>query len=137
MAVPAPSRTAPRTRQLVDETADDLRRQIDSLVPALVISYTFLIESGDPYSQLIHVADEVNADGVVVGGSIQAGHRFAGSIAIHLVKTGRKRANDQGLVHTCGFIDAVMTVAKDLAQASPKLMLLILFGGALYERWRG
>lgn len=80
---------AATARQLVDEVADDLRRQIDSLAPALGISYTFRVESGDPYGQLVHVADEVNADGVVVGASMQAGHRFAGSIAIRLVKSGR------------------------------------------------
>jgi nucleotide-binding universal stress UspA family protein len=84
----APSAAA-AARQLVDEIADDLRRQIDSVAPALGISYTFRVESGDPYSQLVHIADEVSADGVVVGASMQAGHRFAGSIAIRLVKTGR------------------------------------------------
>jgi nucleotide-binding universal stress UspA family protein len=84
----APSGAA-AARQLVDEIAEDLRRQIDSVAPTLGISYTFRVESGDPYSRLVHVADEVTADGVVVGASMQAGHRFAGSIAIRLVKTGR------------------------------------------------
>ena len=80
---------AAAARQLADEIADDLRRQVDELAPALGISYTFRVETGDTYSQLVHVADEVSADGVVVGASMQAGHRFAGSIAIRLVKAGR------------------------------------------------
>jgi nucleotide-binding universal stress UspA family protein len=76
-------------RQLADEIASDLRRQVDEQAPALGISYTFRVETGDAYSQLVHVADEVSADGVVVGASMQAGHRLAGSIAIRLVKAGR------------------------------------------------
>jgi nucleotide-binding universal stress UspA family protein len=76
-------------RQVAEDIADDLRRQVEELAPALGISYTFRVETGDPFTQLVHVADEVSADGVVVGSSMQAGHRFAGSIAIRLVKAGR------------------------------------------------
>jgi nucleotide-binding universal stress UspA family protein len=80
---------AAAARQLTDEIAEDLRRQIEQLAPTLGISYTFRVEVGDPYGVLVRVADEVSADGVVVGASMQAGHRFAGSIAIRLVKAGR------------------------------------------------
>jgi nucleotide-binding universal stress UspA family protein len=80
---------AAAARQLTDEIADDLRRQIDALAPSLGISYTFRVESGDPYAELVRIAGEVSADGVVVGASMQAGHKFAGSIAIRLVKAGR------------------------------------------------
>ncbi|HKT05264.1 MAG TPA: universal stress protein [Rugosimonospora sp.] len=80
---------AAAARQLTDEIGDDLRRQIDTLAPTLGISYTFRVESGDPYTEIVRVADEVSADGVLVGASMQAGHRFAGSIAIRLVKAGR------------------------------------------------
>jgi nucleotide-binding universal stress UspA family protein len=80
---------AAAARQLTDEIGEDLRRQIEALAPGLGISYTFRVESGDPYGELVRVADEVSADGVVVGASMQAGHRFAGSIAIRLVKAGR------------------------------------------------
>jgi len=76
-------------RQVTDEIAADLRRQVEQVAPGLGISYTFRVETGDPYSQLVRVADEVSADGVVVGASMQAGHRFAGSLAIRLVKAGR------------------------------------------------
>jgi nucleotide-binding universal stress UspA family protein len=80
---------AAAVRQMTDEIADDLRGQIEEVAPALGISYTFRTETGDPYTELVRVAGEVSADGVVVGASMQAGHRFAGSLAIRLVKAGR------------------------------------------------
>ena len=76
-------------RQVTDEIAEDLRRQIEELVPSLGISYSYRVESGDPYTELVRVAAEVSADGVVVGASMQAGNRFAGSLAIRLVRAGR------------------------------------------------
>lgn len=80
---------AAAARQLTDEIANDLRRQVEELAPTLGISYTFRVQSGDPYNELVRVATEVSADGVVVGASMSAGHRFAGSLAIRLVKAGR------------------------------------------------
>ena len=44
---------------------------------------------GDPYTELRRVADEVRADAVIVGASMQAGHRWIGSLAVRLVKAGR------------------------------------------------
>ncbi len=76
-------------RQATDEIADDLRRQVEEVAPSLGLSYTFRVESGDAYAELVRVATEVGADGVVVGASMQAGHRVAGSIAIRLVRAGR------------------------------------------------
>jgi nucleotide-binding universal stress UspA family protein len=76
-------------RQTSDEVVEDLRRQIEERAATFDIPYTFRVECGDPYSELVRVADEVRADGVIVGASTQAGHRFAGSIAIRLVKAGR------------------------------------------------
>ncbi len=76
-------------RQITEEIAEELRRQVEELAPILGLSYTFRVESGDPYGVLLRVAKEVSADGVVVGASMRAGHRFAGSIAIRLVKAGR------------------------------------------------
>lgn len=80
---------AAASRQLTEEIADDLRSQLAELAPHLRISYTFRVQSGDPYTELVRVATETSADGVVVGASTQAGHRFAGSIAIRLVRAGR------------------------------------------------
>jgi nucleotide-binding universal stress UspA family protein len=76
-------------RQAHDEIADDLRRQVDERSAEVGLRATFRAVSGDPYTELVKVAEEVSADGVIVGASMQAGHRFAGSIAIRLVKAGR------------------------------------------------
>ena len=44
---------------------------------------------GDPFTELRRVADEIRADGVVVGASAHAGHRLVGSLAVRLVKAAR------------------------------------------------
>ena len=49
----------------------------------------FRPEEGDPFTVLSRIATEVRADLVVVGASGGLGHRFAGSVAVRLVKTGR------------------------------------------------
>jgi nucleotide-binding universal stress UspA family protein len=76
-------------RRTSDEIVEDLRRQVEERAATFDLPFTFRAECGDPYSELVRVADEVRADGVIVGASTQAGHRFAGSIAIRLVKAGR------------------------------------------------
>lgn len=52
-------------------------------------NWEFRIERGDPYAELCRTADEMRADGVFVGASMQAQHKVAGSLALRLVKTGR------------------------------------------------
>jgi nucleotide-binding universal stress UspA family protein len=76
-------------RQADHEFAEDLRRQAEEAASSVGVRMTFQEVYGDPYSELVRVADEVNADGVIVGASMSAGHRFAGSLAIRLVKTGK------------------------------------------------
>jgi nucleotide-binding universal stress UspA family protein len=76
-------------RQVGDELAEDLRRQVTEAASTNGLDFTFHAVDGDPYTELVRVADDVSADGLIVGASTQAGHRFAGSIAIRLVKAGR------------------------------------------------
>ncbi len=76
-------------QQAEDEHVEELRGLLAERAAELGLSVTFRVETGDPYAQLVRVADEVAADGVVVGASQQAGHRFAGSIAVRLAKSGR------------------------------------------------
>lgn len=42
--------------------------------------------NGNPYKEIVAVATERLADAVVVGASMQAGHRLVGSLAVHLVR---------------------------------------------------
>ncbi|MEV7971636.1 universal stress protein [Cellulomonas sp. NPDC089187] len=45
-----------------------------------------IVRPGDPFQVLSDVAREVRADCVVVGSSESIGHRFAGSLAVRLVR---------------------------------------------------
>ena len=75
--------------QALEETGADLRRQAEEGTSRLGVPLTFVIARGDPYTELRRVADEMRADAVIVGASMQAGHRWIGSLAVRLVKAGR------------------------------------------------
>ena len=75
--------------QALHETATDLRREAEEGARRLGLALTFVVARGDPYTELRRVADEVRADAVIVGASMQAGHRWIGSLAVRLVKAGR------------------------------------------------
>jgi nucleotide-binding universal stress UspA family protein len=75
--------------QALEETAANLRRQVEEGSKLLGMPITFVVAHGDPYTELKRVADEVRADAVIVGASAQAGHRWIGSLAVRLVKAGR------------------------------------------------
>jgi nucleotide-binding universal stress UspA family protein len=47
------------------------------------------VRPGDPVTEIVRMADEVKVDAVVVGASMQAGHRLIGSVAVRLVRMGR------------------------------------------------
>jgi nucleotide-binding universal stress UspA family protein len=69
--------------------AAELRRMIETEAPRLGIEATFLERHGSPYNAIVQLADELHADALVVGASTQAGHRFVGSLATHLVRAAR------------------------------------------------
>jgi len=75
--------------QALEETAVGLRQQAEEGAARLGVPLTFVVAHGDPYTELRRVADEVRADAVIVGASMQAGHRWVGSLAVRLVKAGR------------------------------------------------
>ena len=76
-------------QQALDEMAAALRREAEEGARRLGLALTFVVARGDPYTELRRVADEVRADAVIVGASMQAGHRWIGSLAVRLVKAGR------------------------------------------------
>jgi nucleotide-binding universal stress UspA family protein len=76
-------------RQALDETSDDLRRRVVEGSQVIGIGIEFVTADGEPFAELVRVADEIRADAVVVGASTQAGHRVIGSIAVRLVRAGR------------------------------------------------
>jgi nucleotide-binding universal stress UspA family protein len=46
----------------------------------------FVVRRGNPYRELLAVADELRVDAIVVGASTQSGRRFVGSLAGRLVR---------------------------------------------------
>jgi nucleotide-binding universal stress UspA family protein len=69
--------------------ARELRATAEARARELGIDLTFVKRRGDPFTEICRVATEVRADAVIVGASMWAGHRFAGSLAVRLVKAGR------------------------------------------------
>jgi nucleotide-binding universal stress UspA family protein len=72
-----------------EEIAEDLRAQAAARADDLGIEYEFYIRHGDPYQELVAVAEATRADAIVVGASASVGHKFTGSLAVRLVRAGR------------------------------------------------
>ena len=87
------SRLAPAVagplQEAQDAVANELRETLRANAPRLGITADFVERSGSPGNEITRLADELRVDAVVVGASMQAGHRFIGSIAAHLVRTAR------------------------------------------------
>lgn len=66
----------------------ELRDQIRAAADELRVPVTLLKVFGDPFTTLRDTADRFQVDTVVVGASQQAGHRFVGSVATKLVRSG-------------------------------------------------
>jgi nucleotide-binding universal stress UspA family protein len=76
-------------RETQDELVREIREAVISGMDRLGIDVTFLERAGNPVAEIARAADELQVDGVIVGASTQAGHRFVGSIATHLVRIAR------------------------------------------------
>lgn len=72
-----------------DEVAEELREAVETQSVRLGIDAEFVERTGNPYAEIVRLADEVRADAVIVGASTKAGHRFVGSLAVHLVRASR------------------------------------------------
>lgn len=78
--------TAGALIQAHSETADALRAQVFDAAERLGIRASFVERRGNPYLELVRVAEELRVDGIVVGASMQSGHRLVGSLAGRLVR---------------------------------------------------
>jgi len=72
-----------------DEIARELANRAEATARELGIDVTFISAHGDPYREIIRIAEETRADAIVVGASLQAGHRLLGSLAVRLVRAGK------------------------------------------------
>ena len=88
MAALAPMGAA-SMQQALDEATADLKHRLIEGARSVGLAAEFVAADGDPFAELVRVADEIRADAVVVGASTQAGHRVIGSIAVRLVRAGR------------------------------------------------
>jgi len=75
--------------QMNHAIAEQIRAEIKAQAPRLGLEVTFLERSGDPFTEIVRVADELRVDAVIVGASTSGGHRWMGSIASRLVKIAR------------------------------------------------
>lgn len=76
-------------RQAHDAMVEELRETIENNARRLGIDVELIERTGNPAAEIARVADQLAVDAVVVGASTQAGHRFVGSIAGHLVRIAR------------------------------------------------
>lgn len=78
------------TTAVMIQTHDEIGRQLrDAVIDGaklLGINAEFVQRRGNPYKELIAVADELRVDAVVVGASMSSGRRFVGSLAGRLVR---------------------------------------------------
>jgi nucleotide-binding universal stress UspA family protein len=71
------------------EMAREMRERAERTAEEFGIQIRFLARRGDAYTEICRAAEEVRADAIVVGASTKAGHRFVGSLAVRLVRSGR------------------------------------------------
>jgi nucleotide-binding universal stress UspA family protein len=72
-----------------DDVASELREMVESQSVRLGLQAEFVERAGNPFTEIVRLADELPADAVIVGASTKAGHRFVGSLAVHLVRASR------------------------------------------------
>ena len=76
-------------QEAYDSVAAELRQTAEEQGPRLGIDVLFVERDGNPFAEIVRLADEIQADAVIVGASTKAGHRFVGSLAVHLVRASR------------------------------------------------
>jgi nucleotide-binding universal stress UspA family protein len=72
-----------------DEIAAELRELVETQSARMGVNAEFVEREGSPFNEIVRLAKELPADAVIVGASTKAGHRFVGSLAVHLVKVSR------------------------------------------------
>jgi nucleotide-binding universal stress UspA family protein len=69
-----------------EEYCDELRLGAVEAEQRYEVTIELVFRRGNPYRELVQVAQERRVDAVIVGASTQAGHRFVGSLAGRLVR---------------------------------------------------
>ena len=79
----------PALQKAQDDIANELSEMVESQGARLGVNAQFVQRAGNPFTEIVRLADELPADAVIVGASTKAGHRFVGSLAVHLVRASR------------------------------------------------
>jgi nucleotide-binding universal stress UspA family protein len=69
-----------------DDIAKELKAQVEEGCRRFGVPMSFVQRRGNPYLELVRVATELRVDAIVVGASMQSGHRLVGSLAGRLVR---------------------------------------------------
>ncbi len=78
--------TAGALIQVQAEIGKELRDAVLAGAEHVGVSADFVTRTGNPYKELIAVAREMRVDAIVVGASMQSGHKLIGSLAGRLVR---------------------------------------------------
>jgi nucleotide-binding universal stress UspA family protein len=78
--------TAGAMIQVNEQIAAELQAQMTEGLDRIGVKASFVRRRGNPYVELVRVAEELRVDAIVVGASTQAGHRLIGSLAGRLVR---------------------------------------------------
>ena len=76
-------------QQCQTELDDQLRDRLTTDAATTGTHLTFRSAHGDPYTELVRLAEQIHPDLLVVGASAHRGHRLIGSLAVRLVRLGR------------------------------------------------
>lgn len=78
--------TAGALMQVHEQIATDIQAQLAGAADRLGVVTSFVRRRGNPYVELVKVAEELRVDAIVIGASMQSGHRLVGSLAGRLVR---------------------------------------------------
>ena len=76
-------------QEMHDEVARELRQAVETQGAQIGVRAELVVRDGNPFTEIVRLAGELQADAVIVGASMKAGHRFVGSLAVHLVRASR------------------------------------------------
>jgi nucleotide-binding universal stress UspA family protein len=76
-------------QEVADKLLAEIREAAERMPEGQRVRWEFYSQPGDPYQGIVDLADQLKADGVVIGASEKAGHRLVGSVGVRLVKAGR------------------------------------------------
>ena len=80
---------APAALEAAEEVLEQLRSEVQRGSAWVGMDVEFRTAYGNPYGELLKLAEEVRAEHVVLGASEALGHRVVGSLGARMIKAGR------------------------------------------------